>query len=83
MGIGDPTHEPALAGQLVEQRLRIFEVGVVEGLGESVVDVGERGALFVAFGPKPWEAIDHLPRFSISNFLRSDPERAFPLSKIP
>jgi hypothetical protein len=37
-----------LSPQLVEQRLRIFQIGGVEALGKPVVDVGEHRARLVA-----------------------------------
>ncbi len=34
------------SSKFVEQRLRVFQIGSVEALGEPVVDVGERRARF-------------------------------------
>ena len=41
-------HLGSLGFQIVEQRLRVLQVGGVESLGEPVVNIGEHGARFVA-----------------------------------
>jgi len=46
---GIPPHDTnALAAQLVEQRLGVFQIGCVEAFSEPVVDFGKRGARFFA-----------------------------------
>ena len=53
------TPHPGLAGQFVQQRLGLLQVGGIETFGEPVVDFSEHGARLVAtisFAQQPREA---------------------------